>query len=170
MTMGKAPQGRGGLAANLRRHWLVYAAVLVVAGVAWTISTNVQDSRADGRARDAAVAARADEVSKLTQGGITIYDKSQRAYKWDDYKLTLGVRVRVGQCDVDGTFSLPARPKNTADISRLRFTIPGDTDDAPSVHVEVTKDKLSKIYATLRVSGMRQCIAGDSRFFADVNG
>jgi hypothetical protein len=168
---GKAlPRNRGGFIGHLKKHWLVYAAVIVICGVVWTVNDDIQTSQADGRARDSAIAARAGQVSELTKGGITVYDKSKHRYRWNSETHIVKVRVRVGQCDIDGEFSLTrVRPETSADISKLRFTVPGENQDAPNADVEVTKDSLPRLYATLRSSGMRQCVAGDERFFAPVS-
>lgn len=170
MAGSAQPRKRGGLIGHLRKFWLIYAAAAVLGMIAWIANGSIQESQADGRARDSAIAARAEQVSKLTSGGITVYNKSEHRYHWDSARSTVEVKVRVGQCDIDGEFGVKVRPETSADISALRFTVPGENQDAPSAHVEVTQSSLPQLYATLRSGGLRQCIAGDNRFFTPVNG
>jgi hypothetical protein len=155
---------------HLRRYWFVYLFAIVAFGaVGWLFVNKVTTSNADSTARDSAVATRSVEVSQLTAGGITVYDKSTKPYQWSDGNHTIDVTVRIGSCDVNGYFSSPDRPNKPADISPLRLTIPGDNVHAPGANVEITEGSLAQVYATLQDSGLRHCIADDKRFVLNYN-
>ncbi len=152
----------------VRRHLgATLLLLLVVLGVAgYLIGLGYQAGTrgdADGKMRDAAIAAYAAQLSKDTHGGIVIPNNRQVQYDWSIDMHTLSLDgIQVGSCSAEGTFNpVPRRPAGVSQIGELYLTVPSVNRWAQSAKVSVRDPSF---YQKLMASALAQCVAGDKRF------
>ncbi len=157
----------------------IVGAVLVVAVVAMFVSATRSDQRrnaerlADERAREAAVAAYAQQISTETNGAISINtvkgpDDSENRYAWNSRIKALTVNVQLGGCKVKGAFpDMPTRPGNVSEIGELTLVLPSVNSEANSSTVKATEPDL---YSKIMASGLAHCVAGDRRLLPNYSG
>lgn len=168
---GAADQPIARRRSHLRRYWLAYLAIAVAGTLGFVLIRNgveaANNHEADGRARDAAVAAYAKSLSDQTNGALAIDvmqgpNNQANPYRWDGDELVLRVDARLGNCVVEAEFlNVPRRPATVSELGELTFTLPSVNDNASSSRVPATAEDL---YAKVMASALAHCVAGDMRF------
>ncbi|HKX23695.1 MAG TPA: hypothetical protein VJM46_00510 [Candidatus Saccharimonadales bacterium] len=166
-----------GILAHLRRRWLLYVIVITVLGVlSGLIRSGVQSinsSDTDGKARDAAVAEYAKQLSDKTKGAIAIDvmtgpNDYTNEYRWAGSNHTLTVTVKLGGCTVDGTFiNVANRPTGVKQIGELMLMLPSVNSRVSDAEVSATGPDL---YDKVMASALKHCVAGDTRLMPRYDG
>ena len=138
----------------------VAATVGVLIGCAVGGVRQVQEWGVDGEHRNAAIAIRAAEAARLTNGAVMV-DVNPSLYIWNGETNTVTVDVTVGTCPTArGFFRTPARPASTQDVSELILFVPSASYNGNSAEVPVSDKGL---YDKLMASALSHCVAGDTR-------
>lgn len=145
--------------------WLIVVAL--VTGLFTLIGVKSHTASINGRFRDRAVEARMNDIAHRTHGEISLIkpsDSSAAGYDWNSGDHTMGVQLKLGSCTfIEGSFTSPTRPKNSAALGDLIIRAPHDIGARYyPVYADVSV-RDPNLYKKLEASDLAHCVAGDDR-------
>lgn len=157
-----------------RRPWRLYIGVplgvaAVIALIVWAqISDNhrAHEKGLDVQARTAAISAQLKQLAAKTNGAVTLDGTFDADGDWNGRAVTL--KLNVSHChQVNGYATTPQRP-TAANQVVIHVLVLGVNAKAPAADMPLRDNNdgdLFELKDTLQSSGLKQCVAGDSRMF-----
>lgn len=172
--MGSTDEKPTPAAPRRRRSWRVYvlaplAVAAVIALIVWAqISDNhkAHEKGLDVQARTAAISAQLKQLAQKTNGAVTLDGAFDADGDWNGKAVKL--KLNVSHChQVNGYAITPKRP-TAANQVVIHVLVLGVNAKAPAADMALRDNNdgdLFELKDTLQSSGLKQCVAGDSRMF-----